>query len=723
MAHVRDSDTALWLHNKLGSAEELWIPSSISGIIKTSTIDNIFRCFPVLTTTVKLKLLLGILHLPRRNLEEMKHMIEGIIEVALEDTDLWVKLVANIVNTYPMTCTLNLDLLSSPIAQNVLDQLSEKVNETDAFSSLPLECQLVNKSSLQSLVGNLPPLSRHFALKRKPKSAALRADLLHKSSEAVTQMKKGGSGGAVKMAPVKHRDMNRRLSDVSPMRGIQVKATMNRSESLRVTSTPVTPGVNRSFSRISRQQAGGTKLLDISEQPIGGSGIGARDSKRRKKQMMLEQSAQSQAQEDEEEEEPQEKAPDYAAGLVQPVMDVQTQPENEDKHEEDLSRSASLDASHHRTTSDSAEQSSDNEEQMETQEVEETGKSSTFDSSKTTSSESDVNSPHRSTASSSGKEEFKSPQYSSPHLPPPHKPPTSLEKNLQPVYSEQQQSSAQSNLLHSPPVAPNVYQLNNPLYNPPSRPPLAPNQAPQPQISTRLPAQPQLHANARMVLPAGYTLAQHHQPQMLIQQLPRTVLDPTQLGQQPVRQSFYQPQLLHQQAPRQVIRQQIPQQQQQQQVRLVPSNLHRQQMQQQQQQQQQQQAIMTQQPTVFMKSAPFQPQQQLTPPPPKRGLTLTKEQMVEAQEMFRTANRLSRPEKAIILGFMAGSRENPSPEHGDVLQIVLSEARQNIQNPNGGGILPVIVETLFEMDYKTGKSTKKQRFKAAVTNQVSALKT
>ena len=69
--HVQDSDTALWLHNKLGSPEELWIPSSISGIIKTSTIDNIYRCFPVLTSTIKLKLLLGILHLPRRNLEEV----------------------------------------------------------------------------------------------------------------------------------------------------------------------------------------------------------------------------------------------------------------------------------------------------------------------------------------------------------------------------------------------------------------------------------------------------------------------------------------------------------------------------------------------------------------------------------------------------------------------------------------------------------------------------
>jgi len=33
-----------------------------------------------------------------------------------------------------------------------------------------------------------------------------------------------------------------------------------------------------------------------------------------------------------------------------------------------------------------------------------------------------------------------------------------------------------------------------------------------------------------------------------------------------------------------------------------------------------------------------------------------KEQMMEAQEMFRTSNKVTRPEKALILGFMAGSR-------------------------------------------------------------------
>ena len=57
---------------------------------------------------------------------------------------------------------------------------------------------------------------------------------------------------------------------------------------------------------------------------------------------------------------------------------------------------------------------------------------------------------------------------------------------------------------------------------------------------------------------------------------------------------------------------------------------------------------------------PFQPSVQTiqTPqvPSQRRNLSLTKEQMLEAQEMFRTANKVTRPEKALILGFMAGSR-------------------------------------------------------------------
>lgn len=41
--------------------------------------------------------------------------------------------------------------------------------------------------------------------------------------------------------------------------------------------------------------------------------------------------------------------------------------------------------------------------------------------------------------------------------------------------------------------------------------------------------------------------------------------------------------------------------------------------------------------------------------------------------MFRKANRVSRPDKALILGFMAGMRENPRPNSENVIVIKLGE--------------------------------------------------
>lgn len=45
---------------------------------------------------------------------------------------------------------------------------------------LPLECRYLNKSALTTLAGPLAPPAKHFQLKRKPKSATLRAELLQK---------------------------------------------------------------------------------------------------------------------------------------------------------------------------------------------------------------------------------------------------------------------------------------------------------------------------------------------------------------------------------------------------------------------------------------------------------------------------------------------------------------------------------------------------------------
>jgi len=45
---------------------------------------------------------------------------------------------------------------------------------------LPMECQFLNKTALVATTGQQPVPTKHFALKRKPKSATLRAELLQK---------------------------------------------------------------------------------------------------------------------------------------------------------------------------------------------------------------------------------------------------------------------------------------------------------------------------------------------------------------------------------------------------------------------------------------------------------------------------------------------------------------------------------------------------------------
>ena len=45
-------------------------------------------------------------------------------------------------------------------------------------SVLPLECHFLNKNAFISVVGHQPQPSKHFSLKRKPKAAALKADLM-----------------------------------------------------------------------------------------------------------------------------------------------------------------------------------------------------------------------------------------------------------------------------------------------------------------------------------------------------------------------------------------------------------------------------------------------------------------------------------------------------------------------------------------------------------------
>ena len=71
MAAGRDGDAAVWLHNKLGSTDDLWSGSSICSHLTRERLLSIQECFMHLQAHVKVKLMLSFLHLPKRSVEEV----------------------------------------------------------------------------------------------------------------------------------------------------------------------------------------------------------------------------------------------------------------------------------------------------------------------------------------------------------------------------------------------------------------------------------------------------------------------------------------------------------------------------------------------------------------------------------------------------------------------------------------------------------------------------
>ncbi|XP_051546675.1 negative elongation factor A [Myxocyprinus asiaticus] len=540
MASMRESDTGLWLHNKLGSTDELWTPSSIASLLTVSVIDNIRLCFSSLSPPVKLKLLLGMLHLPRRTVDEMKEALSEIIQLATVDSEPWVLMVADILKSFPETGSLNLDLEEqNPNVQDILGELREKVNECEASAMLPLECQYLNKSALTTLVGPLTPPIKHFQLKRKPKSATLRAELLQKSTETAQQLKK--TAGAPFHS--KGRGLVKKIDTTTPLKGIP-KAPFRSPTTPSMFSppsnrTPIAP------ARTPLRKERGVKLLDISELDMVGAG---REAKRRRKTLDTEAGEKAAK----EEAVVENATPDYAAGLVS------TQKLGALNNESTLPSTSYLPATPSMVPSSSYIPSS------------ETQPANTGGSGRETTNRQSEESSIPNTASASLPGQF---------------------KQRPPMYN----ASTASPTAPTSPTTPTSTPTNN---------------APPPAATATQPDMP------------------------------------------------------------------------------------------------------TQPPTTAAQPAP-------TPAPPqtqpKKNLSLTREQMYAAQEMFKTANKVTRPEKALILGFMAGSRENPCPEQGDIIQIKLSEHTEILPKADGTGSTTMLVDTVFEMNYSTGQWTRLKKYKP-ITN-------
>lgn len=91
--------------------------------------------------------------------------------------------------------------------------------------------------------------------------------------------------------------------------------------------------------------------------------------------------------------------------------------------------------------------------------------------------------------------------------------------------------------------------------------------------------------------------------------------------------------------------------------------------------------------------------------------------MLEAQDMFRTANKVTKPEKALILGFMAGQfRDNPCPQFGNIATIKLSEDQENVLQADDT-YLTMMVETHFQMNYNNGEWKRIKKFRTIENNE------
>nr|SVE75225.1 EOG090X08WB [Daphnia dolichocephala] len=320
MASNRETDTSLWLHNKLGISTDSWAGGSICSQLNPEVLKNIQECFVELQTQVKLKFLLSFFQFSRRNLEEWKTELEEILEVAVVDGDPWVAMVAEILKTYPATGALNMEIGSATdeytrkIFNDLANDLRKIVKKHGETGMLPLECPYLNKTALFTVVGQQSHPIKHFTLKRKPKSAALRAELLQKSTDAQNNLKKNPAP----TVPLRSRGIPRKMTDTTPLKGIPSRHIGGFASPLsRAGSTPTsvgalgsspTGGPNRPSPRtLAGRKDGGIKLLDITEQPIGFA-----QAKKRKRQQG-EESETGSVTETPEKVTP---TPDYAAGLL-----------------------------------------------------------------------------------------------------------------------------------------------------------------------------------------------------------------------------------------------------------------------------------------------------------------------------------------------------------------------------------------------------------------------
>lgn len=115
-----DVDVELWLSSKL---EEAWSSEKICSSLTTETLTAIRNKFSSLETSIKLRTLFSLLGLRKKLLDELNEPIKKLLEVASQDDDEWVRVVASIL-------PILLSFSDSSMASNAIPpfSISDNVN-------------------------------------------------------------------------------------------------------------------------------------------------------------------------------------------------------------------------------------------------------------------------------------------------------------------------------------------------------------------------------------------------------------------------------------------------------------------------------------------------------------------------------------------------------------------------------------------------------------------
>ncbi|KAJ6222398.1 hypothetical protein RDWZM_000943 [Blomia tropicalis] len=235
-------DIALWLHNKLGTSNDLWSDnSSIISQLNPDVLRQIQPIFADLQLNVKLKLLLSFLHISRRNLDEWKNELNNVLAAAVNDNEPWVSVVGEMLRKFPSQGMINFEFQSNNSSFfDMVNDIKKLVKKHGDRGILPLESLYLNRKSFECSFGQLSAPVKHFNLRRKAKSATLRVELLQKATDAQTG-KRATTGPTV---PIRCRGFN---SDSTPLKGIPSRNSFGSSYNNSYSSSY---GATKGFSRL-----------------------------------------------------------------------------------------------------------------------------------------------------------------------------------------------------------------------------------------------------------------------------------------------------------------------------------------------------------------------------------------------------------------------------------------------------------------------------------------